>query len=104
MITPVNTGCRRLQVVDYNLEMAATGQFPVTAVPTSDVRQRVQRYFELSLFAMVVTGFVSLAGTGRLDAFSVLFVLAALGAKAFIFGTSGKAELSVALTSRLTIG
>src|SRR4051812_22576031 len=82
--------------------MAATSQFPA-AVTDGGVRERVQRYFELSLFAMVVTGFVSLAGTGRLDAFSVLFVLAALGGKAFLFATRRSATLSVAVTSRLTI-
>jgi transglutaminase-like putative cysteine protease len=81
--------------------MATTSQFP--AAPPHGVGERVQRYFELSLFAMVTTGFVSLAGTGRLDAFSVLFVLAALGGRAFLFATQRTALLSVAVTSRLTV-
>lgn len=53
---------------------------------------------------MVVTGFVSLAGTGRLDAFSVLFVLAALGTKAFLFATGRNEQISVTVTSRLAFG
>src|ERR1700753_4320701 len=67
------------------------------------VRGRIQRYFELSLFAMVVTGFVSLAGTGKLDALSVIFVLAALGGRAFLFATGRTATVSVKVTSRLTV-
>ena len=82
--------------------MASSGQTRMVT-PRAPVQHQVQRYFELSLFAMVVTGFVSLAGTGRLDALSVLFVLAALGARAFFFATNRTAVISVAFTSRLTI-
>ena len=83
--------------------MSVTGQIPAMTTD-SRVRWRIQRYFELSLFAMVVTGFVSLAGTGRLDALSVVFVLVALGARTFLFATGRAMTFSVKVTSRLTIG
>ncbi len=38
----------------------------------------IERYFEVSLFLLVVTGFVTLASTGRLDIVSILAVSAAL--------------------------
>ncbi len=82
--------------------MAAGGHIPVIA-SDAQVRWRIQRYFELSLFAMVVTGFVSLAGTGKLDAFSVIFVLTALGVRTFLFATGRTLAVSVKTTSRLTI-
>src|SRR3954464_14138588 len=82
--------------------MATVVQTRVT-VARSQVAERVQRYFELSLFAMVVTGFVSLAGTGRLDALSVLFVLAALGGRAFLSAPGRPAMIPTAITSKLTI-
>ncbi|MCU1307364.1 MAG: transglutaminase-like protein [Acidobacteriaceae bacterium] len=52
---------------------------------------------------MIVTGFVALAGTGRLDPFSLLFVLAALGFRAYLFLTGRTIALSVQTTSRLTV-
>jgi protein-glutamine gamma-glutamyltransferase len=38
---------------------------------------RVERYFQVSLYLLVVAGFVTLAGTGRLDLMSLLFVSSA---------------------------
>jgi protein-glutamine gamma-glutamyltransferase len=72
-------------------------------VGDAQVRWRIQRYFELSLFAMVVTGFVSLAGTGKLDTMSVMFVLTALGLRTFLFATGRSLTIPVKTTSRLTI-
>ena len=51
------------------------------SLPDSLDKQRkisVQRYFEISLFAMLGTGFVTLALTGRLGAVSMPAVLLAL--------------------------
>lgn len=52
---------------------------------------------------MVVTGFVTLAGTGKLDLVSLLFVLAALGFRAYHLATGQKLVLTVQTTTRLTI-
>ena len=71
--------------------------------PTSSPLQRhVEMFFEVSLFAMVVIAFVALAGTGKLDALSLLFVLAALGIRAYFFATGRKQQISVQGTTRLT--
>jgi hypothetical protein len=38
----------------------------------------IERLFQTSLFLLVVTGFATLLGTGKLDLISVIFVLTAL--------------------------
>src|SRR5581483_6406514 len=43
----------------------------------------IERYFQVSLFLLLITGYVTLAGTGKLDIVSVLFVLAALAVRGF---------------------
>ncbi len=43
-----------------------------------DIAAIVERYFQISLFLLIATGFITLMGTNRLDALSVLFVCAAL--------------------------
>jgi transglutaminase-like putative cysteine protease len=83
--------------------VAAPSQTRLTVESANPVRKQVERYFELSLFAMIVTGFVALAGTGRLDPLSLLFVLAALGLRAYLFLTGQSIVLSVKVTSRLTV-
>jgi len=45
---------------------------------TRDVAAIVERYFQISLFLLIATGFITLMGTNRLDGLSVLFVCAAL--------------------------
>ncbi|MDR3764199.1 MAG: DUF3488 and transglutaminase-like domain-containing protein [Acidobacteriota bacterium] len=40
--------------------------------------EEIERLFQTSLFLLIATGFAALVGTGKLDAVSVLFVLAAL--------------------------
>lgn len=44
---------------------------PVRALPTD-------RYFEVSLYLLIATGFITLAGTGKLDALSLLYIAAVL--------------------------
>ena len=41
-----------------------------------------ERYFQISLFLLIITGFITLASTGKLDLFSVIFVLDALTVRA----------------------
>src|SRR3954471_10596853 len=64
----------------------------------------IERYFEISLFAMIVTGFVALAGTGKPGPLSLLFVLVALGVRAYQLATNRKTLISEKTTTRLTIG
>ncbi len=44
----------------------------------------IQRFFEISLYFMLFTGFAALAGTGKLDGISVLIGLFALVVKGFL--------------------
>ncbi len=55
---------------------------PSRPVPPS-APPEIERLFQTSLFLLVVTGFATLASTGKLDLFSVLFVLAALFLRAY---------------------
>lgn len=47
-------------------------------------RTAVERYFEVSLFLLIATGFLTLASTGRLDILSLLFMLGVLGTRAML--------------------
>ncbi|HUS19571.1 MAG TPA: DUF3488 and transglutaminase-like domain-containing protein [Terriglobales bacterium] len=67
------------------------------------LRAGVERYYDYSLFAMLVTGFVTLAGTGKLDPVAMIGVFAALGLRAYHLATGRKLTLSVKTTTRLTI-
>lgn len=44
----------------------------------------VERYFQVSLYLLIVTGFVTLSSTGKLDPLSLLFVAIALIARAYL--------------------
>ena len=44
----------------------------------------IERLFQTSLFLLVVTGFATVASTGKLDALSIIFVFAALGLRAYL--------------------
>ena len=44
----------------------------------------IERLFQTSLFLLVVTGFATLASTGKLDALSIIFVFSALGLRAYL--------------------
>ena len=58
----------------------ATRQELSTSATT--VPPAIERYFQISLFLLLITGFVTLAGTGKLDIFSVVFVMTALAVRA----------------------
>ncbi len=62
--------------------MAAIATQPELGVRSSPVPAPMERYFQVSLFLLIITGFITLAGTGKLDMFSVVFVLGALGVRA----------------------
>src|SRR5258705_12936661 len=65
------------------------------------LRTGVERYYEDSLFAMIVTGFVTLAGTGNLDPVAMLVVFAALGLPAYHLAMQRKLPPSGTTTARL---
>src|SRR5581483_383387 len=49
------------------------------------VPEPIERFFQVSLFLLLITGFVTLASTGKLDLFSILFVLGALSVRAVLW-------------------
>jgi transglutaminase-like putative cysteine protease len=55
-----------------------------TAIPLRLAPPEIERLFQTSLFLLVVTGFATLAGTGKLDLPSVAFVLCALLLRAYL--------------------
>ena len=64
----------------------------------------VNRYFEISLFSMLVIGFLTLAGTGNMDFFTVALMGAALAARALLLWRRRSFRLSAKLVSRMTLG
>ncbi len=63
----------------------------------------IERYFEVSLYLLLVTGFVTLAGTGRLDVASVVFVTGALGARGWQLLQRREARIPESWTNYITI-
>jgi len=63
----------------------------------------ITRFFTTSLFALVFVSFVALAGTGKLDALSLLIVFVAFGVRSFQLITNRPWLISETWSSRLTI-
>ncbi|HEY0566385.1 MAG TPA: hypothetical protein VGC88_12415, partial [Terriglobales bacterium] len=63
----------------------------------------VERYFQYSLFLLLLMGFATLALTGRLGILSVLFVLAAFAVRGWQLLNNRDIVLPERLTSLLTI-
>jgi transglutaminase-like putative cysteine protease len=63
----------------------------------------VNRYFELCLFLMLAMGFLTLAGTGKMDLFTVSLMGAALGVRAFLLWRGSNFRLAPHIVSRLTL-
>jgi hypothetical protein len=80
-----------------------------TAVPQPEIQQtspalvQIERYFQVSLFLLLITGFVTLAATGKLDLFSVVFVLAAFALRAIHLTRNRQVVISERWTSALTL-
>src|SRR5574341_2020267 len=62
----------------------------------------IERYYEISLYLLIVTGFTTLASTGKLDAFSVLFFAAALAARGYLLLKGRTVVIPVRWTDYLT--
>jgi hypothetical protein len=77
--------------------------FDSVAKTASGTAQAIERYFQLSLFLLVVAGFATLAGTGKLDVPSIALVLLAVVVRGYLLAHGREAVLSERLTSLLTI-
>ena len=57
----------------------------MSSLPTSRLAPpEIERLFQTSLFLLVVTGFATLASTGKIDLVSIIFVLIALVMRAVL--------------------
>ena len=70
---------------------------------TPPMHTAITRFFTTSLFALVFVSFVALAGTGKLDALSLIIVFAAFGVRSYQLITNRPWLISEKLSSRLTI-
>ena len=78
--------------------MAASPQTPIT------LSAAIERYFQVALFLLVLTGFGTLAGTGAVDAPAVVLVGAALLVRGLLLSRRIDVRLSTRATNYLTIG
>lgn len=63
----------------------------------------VDRYFELSLFFLLAVGFLTLAGTGKLDFFTLALMAGALAGRAILLWRGSPFQLPPLLVSRITL-
>ena len=67
------------------------------------VRKAIDKYFELSLYLLVLTGFATLAGTRELDLPSVLLTGSALALRGFLLVKRRRIVISDRWTTPLSI-
>src|SRR5512141_853613 len=67
------------------------------------VRKAIDKYFELSLYLLVLTGFATLAGTGGLDLPSIILAGAALAFRGFLLAKGRRLVVSDRWTTPLSI-
>jgi transglutaminase-like putative cysteine protease len=65
--------------------------------------QAINKYFELSMYLLVLMGFGTLASTGGLDLATILLVGGALAARGYLFATRRRIVISERWTTPLTI-
>src|ERR1700746_1470360 len=65
--------------------------------------QAINKYFELSIYLLVLMGFGTLASTGGLDLPTVILVGAALAARGYLFAKRRRGVISERWTAPLTI-
>ena len=70
--------------------------------PASLGQSVIERYYELSLYLLIVTGFTTLASTGKLDGVSVLFFAAALMFRGYLMLKGRTLVIPVRWTNYLT--
>src|SRR5437868_15188050 len=74
---------------------------PASTAPTT--ARTLHRYFEVSLYLLIVAGFATIAGTGKLDFASLLLVGGAVVLRGFLVAKGRGAVLSESATSLLTL-
>jgi protein-glutamine gamma-glutamyltransferase len=72
--------------------------------PVITLTAAIDRYFQVSLYLLVLTGFGTLAGTGTLDAPTVTLVGAALLFRGYLLSKRSDFQMPTRLTNRLTLG
>jgi transglutaminase-like putative cysteine protease/uncharacterized membrane protein len=73
-----------------------------TSPPASLGQSVIERYYEISLYLLIVTGFATLASTGKLDALSVVFFAAALALRGYLLLKGRTPVIPVRWTNYLT--
>jgi transglutaminase-like putative cysteine protease len=71
--------------------------------PAPGLRPALDRFFEISLYLLVATGFFTLAGTGRLDALSLVVVSTALFWRGYLLLRDRRVVIPERWTSYLTL-
>ena len=70
----------------------------------SAIQPAIDRYFQVSLYLLIVTGFVTLASTGKLDAPALLLVSLALLYRGYLLVRGRRLQLPERWASYLTLG
>src|SRR5215470_5211368 len=70
---------------------------------TAPFAQTLERYFQVGLYLMVLSGFATLAGTGQVDPLTVLLVIGALAFRGFLLVRQHVFVLSDTWTKGLTL-
>ncbi len=70
----------------------------------SQTQSAIERYFQVSLYLLIVTGFATLASTGKLDAPALLLVSLALLYRGYLLVCGRRLQLPERWTSYLTLG
>jgi transglutaminase-like putative cysteine protease len=73
------------------------------AKSSSQVSAIVERYFQVSLYLLIATGFVTLSSTGQLDSLSVLFVSFALIARGYLLLKNRQVKIPERWTTYFTL-
>jgi transglutaminase-like putative cysteine protease len=63
----------------------------------------IERYFQITLFLLLITGFITLAGTGKLDPFSLVFVASAFALRAVHLNRGQQYVIPERWTTALTL-
>ena len=85
--------------MEESMAMAANSSSVITSPPTV-----VELYFEVALYLLVLSGFVTLVSTRGLDALTVSLVGAALLFRGYLLASRRKLLLPEAWTTTLTLG
>lgn len=80
--------------------MSSLAQLPRSAI---SFKSAIDRFFEISLYLLIVTGFATLASTGRLDALSVFAVAIALVYRGYLLLRERTVVVPEKLTTYLTV-